>query len=228
MINFDYNIYSSVKDIPYMFEGNKMDMVKYIDNFTVDMDNLDFNYTDNVTVNNITNLNNGVYLLETNFDCEFDNNIIKMNVPTDSKSYTPYTRNCERGIILSNNLANKIFDCLPKIRIYENNCYYESFSCSSFIRMITYKNSNQKFVSHRDGYFIKKSNNNIKTYYTFILYLNNVDDGGETEFPFLNIKIKPKKGNILIFPHSEVHRGLEIISDTKKILRGDIVFQKKI
>ena len=33
-----------------------------------------------------------------------------------------------------------------------------------------------------------------------IWYLCDVDDGGETVFPHLNIEIQPKKGNCLVFP----------------------------
>lgn len=34
---------------------------------------------------------------------------------------------------------------------------------------------------------------------TFLLYLNDVDSGGETEFPILNYKFKPKLGNGIFF-----------------------------
>lgn len=35
---------------------------------------------------------------------------------------------------------------------------------------------------------------------TFFLYLSDVDEGGETGFPTLNIKVKPKKGSALLWP----------------------------
>lgn len=35
---------------------------------------------------------------------------------------------------------------------------------------------------------------------TFFLYLSDVDEGGETEFPRLGIKIKPKKGSAILWP----------------------------
>lgn len=223
-INFDYNVYSLVKNIPYMEKSDITDIVKFVDDFKSSHEN--FDYDNKITIDKITNYGKGIYLLNTNFEIETENIKIEMFTPIDSKAYTPYTRNCKRGIIMSNTLAKEIFNSLPKILIFENNSYYESISCSSYIRLITYENPNQKFTLHRDGYFIQKSNNDMKTFYTFIIYLNDVESGGETIFPFINIKIKPKKGNILIFPHSEVHGGLEIISGEKKILRGDIVFEK--
>ena len=35
---------------------------------------------------------------------------------------------------------------------------------------------------------------------TFFLYLSDVEEGGETSFPFLNISVKPKKGRALLWP----------------------------
>ena len=35
---------------------------------------------------------------------------------------------------------------------------------------------------------------------TFFLYLNDVDEGGETEFPLLGLKVTPKKGKALLWP----------------------------
>ena len=34
---------------------------------------------------------------------------------------------------------------------------------------------------------------------TALIYLNDVEDGGATSFPELDIAIKPKKGNVLVF-----------------------------
>ncbi len=56
---------------------------------------------------------------------------------------------------------------------------------------------------------------------TFIIYLNSVFDGGETEF-FGNKKIKATKGRIVLFPSSWTfpHRGVVPVSDNKYILTG--------
>ena len=35
---------------------------------------------------------------------------------------------------------------------------------------------------------------------TFFLYLSDVEEGGETSFPTLNITVKPKKGRALLWP----------------------------
>jgi len=45
--------------------------------------------------------------------------------------------------------------------------------------------------------------------FAWILYLNDVESGGETEFPFLDVKVKPKRGRSLMFPCNYMyeHRG---------------------
>lgn len=55
---------------------------------------------------------------------------------------------------------------------------------------------------------------------TFIWYLNTVPKGGETEF--LDRKVKPKQGNLLIFPATWTfaHRGLPPKLGTKYICTG--------
>lgn len=53
-----------------------------------------------------------------------------------------------------------------------------------------------------------------------ILYLNTVDEGGETEFKHQRVKVKPKAGNLLLFPVGElhVHRGNTPLSGDKMIV----------
>jgi len=58
--------------------------------------------------------------------------------------------------------------------------------------------------------------------FVFIIYLNEVNEGGETEILFSNQKIKPKVGTVLIHPafYPFVHRGNMPISNDKYILTG--------
>jgi hypothetical protein len=56
----------------------------------------------------------------------------------------------------------------------------------------------------------------------FMTYLNDVTDGGETEFLYQNIKIKPKKGLTLIWPvdWTHTHRGITSKTQEKYIITG--------
>jgi hypothetical protein len=75
-----------------------------------------------------------------------------------------------------------------------------------------------KYIYHTDGFFdvTKKRSRAL----TFLWYLNDVLDGGETEF--MNLKIKPSKGSLLLFPStwSYPHRGNMPLSSDKYIITG--------
>jgi len=53
-----------------------------------------------------------------------------------------------------------------------------------------------------------------------MIYLNDVDEGGETEFLYLSKRIKPEKGKLLIFPAglTHTHRGNPPLNSPKYII----------
>jgi|TARA_R100000008_G_scaffold37774_1_gene21525 hypothetical protein len=54
----------------------------------------------------------------------------------------------------------------------------------------------------------------------FTIYLNDIKDGGETEFLHQNIRVQPKTGRIVIFPagYPYIHRGNPPLKEEKYIL----------
>ena len=56
--------------------------------------------------------------------------------------------------------------------------------------------------------------------FVFSIYLNDVEEGGETEFLHFSKRVKPKKGRIVIWPAAfpYVHRGNSPLSGKKYIL----------
>jgi hypothetical protein len=54
------------------------------------------------------------------------------------------------------------------------------------------------------------------------VYLNDVEEGGETEFLYQHKRVKPEKGTVCIFPASftHTHRGNPPLSNTKYIVTG--------
>jgi len=58
------------------------------------------------------------------------------------------------------------------------------------------------------------------------LYLNDVEEGGETEFLYYPRRIKPKAGTLVIWPTSftHTHRGNPPLSNTKYIATGTLEF----
>jgi hypothetical protein len=64
----------------------------------------------------------------------------------------------------------------------------------------------------------------------YTIYLNNIKEGGETEFLNQSIRISPKVGSVCIFPtsYTHVHRGNPPLKDTKHVITGWFNFNGEI
>ena len=85
--------------------------------------------------------------------------------------------------------------------------------CSNIAKTLTNKNDNnlerlQLVYYTEGGYFRPHHDATKQSYlktivssreYTLLIYLNDVEKGGETIFPFLNLEITPKKGKGILF-----------------------------
>jgi hypothetical protein len=58
------------------------------------------------------------------------------------------------------------------------------------------------------------------------IYLNDVEEGGETEFLYIKKRIKPKAGTLIIWPagYTHTHRGNPPLSNPKYIITGWIEY----
>ena len=68
----------------------------------------------------------------------------------------------------------------------------------------------------------RTSLNTLHRLFAWMTYLNDVEDGGQTNFTHYGIKIKPEIGKTLIWPSewTHSHQGLEVKSGTKYIVTG--------
>lgn len=57
---------------------------------------------------------------------------------------------------------------------------------------------------------------------TWMVYLNDVEEGGETEFLYQSMRVKPKQGTLLIWPagFTHTHRGNPPLSNPKYVVTG--------
>ena len=83
----------------------------------------------------------------------------------------------------------------------------------------------QRYLPNEGFHIWHTERNNIGNslrHLTFMTYLNNVDDGGETEFFYQQLKIKPEKGLTLIWgtDWTFTHRGVPSKTETKYITTG--------
>ena len=59
-------------------------------------------------------------------------------------------------------------------------------------------------ILHIDGQTAQEPHNTLRIA-TFLAYLNDVDEGGEIFFPLQNLKLKPQKGRVVVFPVGFTH-----------------------
>jgi len=112
--------------------------------------------------------------------------------------------------------------------LYENNFMYskvkELYALVENVNVQHYK-PNQAFY---DWHCERKNVNNDR-HLVFMTYLNDVADGGETEFYYQRFKVKPKKGLTLIWPvdWTYTHRGISSPTEHKYITTGWVSFIKE-
>jgi len=71
--------------------------------------------------------------------------------------------------------------------------------------------------------------NKLLRHLTFMTYLNNIEEGGETEYLYQNLKVKPQKGLTLIWPAgwTHPHRGNPALNEVKYISTGWASFKHR-
>ena len=99
---------------------------------------------------------------------------------------------------------------------------YQAIGLNELFRFYRY-DVNQQFNWHYDSPY--QRNENEKSFYTFMIYLNDDFDGGATAFK--GIEVKPKTGDGLIFSQELYHAGLPITKGRKYILRTDIMYSNQ-
>jgi len=130
----------------------------------------------------------------------------------------------EELIALNDELYNKLTAALAVYVKSQNEKYdvkmlnYKQMVDTGFM-MQKYKKNVGKYEYHND--FMFNDDINKPRLLTYLWYLNDISEGGETEF-WQQVKIKPKKGNLLLFPSNWTypHCGLMPISDDKYIITG--------
>ncbi len=131
-------------------------------------------------------------------------------------------RDNERFLFFDEDLAKNLWDRIKEF-IPQNSKSYTAFGLNEMFRIYKYT-VGQKFKMHSDGSYKKSDSKASK--YSFLIYLNDDFDGGETLFED-KFSIQPKKGAALLFKHYHRHEGKALVDGTKYVLRTDIMFQRK-
>ena len=107
-------------------------------------------------------------------------------------------------------------DCLIGKKMWPETYGYEAIRIKRYLA-----NDYDRFDPHVDVI----DHNSSRRFLSFFIYLNDVDEGGETEFssPFwLNRIVKPKRGRLLMFPPMWpwVHAGKKPVSGRKYLINS--------
>src|SRR5262249_16725523 len=87
----------------------------------------------------------------------------------------------------------------------------------------------EEFAPHFDGFFAR--NVHERSHLTFMIYLNEGFEGGETNFYFDSawepaLSVRPEAGMALVFVHVKLHEGAAVIRGRKYVLRTDVMYRR--
>ena len=108
----------------------------------------------------------------------------------------------------------------PYVEKYKFCNAYAPFKITEDVNVQYYKPNEGFYPWHTERY--DNSYPNTARHLVFMTYLNDVDDGGETEFYYQELKVKPRKGLTLIWPAdwTHTHRGITSPTQDKYIVTG--------
>jgi prolyl 4-hydroxylase len=144
----------------------------------------------------------------------------KVQAPGNRQIMLKNVRNNDRIMYENNQLANELFEKAKPFLIHSIG-NYDLIGLNEMFRFYKYSKG-QSFKMHKDGSY--ERNETECSFYTFLIYLNDDFDGGETEFENL-FTVNPKTGDLLVFYHPLRHEGKEVTSGFKYALRSDVMYK---
>lgn len=133
----------------------------------------------------------------------------------------PDVRNNDRAVFDDVELAASLFD---RARALCPETLLGMRACGANERFRAYRyRAGQRFKPHYDGAFVRSPDE--QSLVTFIVYLNDGYEGGETAFLDLDRTIVPRTGDALFFQHHLLHEGREVARGTKYVLRTDVMYR---
>jgi prolyl 4-hydroxylase len=194
-----------------------------------------------------TDLASGIYLLEGFLSraicqqlidyaeqCGFEEAMV--NVGNGQQRMVKEVRNNQRVIVKDFKLAEQLWqraapmitETFPMNRVASSpeaiefaaqGRAYRPISVNEMFRYYKYE-MGERFNRHRDGSYVRTTTE--RSHLTFMVYLNEDFEGGETEFD--DLTVVPKTGDALLFHHPIKHTGCEVTKGVKYALRSDIMF----
>jgi len=119
--------------------------------------------------------------------------------------------------VFNTTLTDEYLGGMPYQEEFDKNMLFHSPTFYELFQVQKYKQDQ----GHYNGWHAETGDFEMsRRLFVFILYLNDVEKGGETELLYTRTKVTPKKGSLLIHPASYpfVHKGHVPVSNDKYIL----------
>ena len=123
-------------------------------------------------------------------------------------------------------LANKFTaNLLVVLEQYKQRFFYSNHVDTFFVDRINIQKYSKGAGYH--AWHTERMNANFR-HLVWMTYLNDIEEGGETEFYYQKLKVKPRKGLTLIWPvdWTHTHRGIVAPKEEKMILTGWFSFSQ--
>ncbi|MBK05173.1 MAG: hypothetical protein CL920_25695 [Deltaproteobacteria bacterium] len=128
-------------------------------------------------------------------------------------------RNNDRVMLDDVQRASSLWELLKGFGVVQPG--WEAIGLNERFRLYRYQ-AGQVFRMHRDGAFQRSASE--RSFWTFLVYLNEGFVGGETLFSACSVT--PKVGKALCFRHRLLHEGAMVEEGCKYVLRTDVMFQR--
>ncbi|MFD1470361.1 2OG-Fe(II) oxygenase [Hymenobacter caeli] len=147
--------------------------------------------------------------------------LAKVNTAAGSRVRTD-VRNNNRAFHRSGELAEALWEkAAPFVPTRLGNS--QALGLNELFRFYRYQRGH-RFKGHFDESYIR--NEHEASYFTFMVYLNDNFQGGDTAFR--GLRIRPRQGTALVFLHSLYHEGSEVTQGVKYVLRSDVMFRTRV
>ena len=165
----------------------------------------------------------------------FEENKSMQRIGITTTGYDPKLKKTTDMVIQPSDLKNKKYSLFNSYFNLLKDCFLDYRNQYPFLK--------HKFFSktHIGNFNVQKYNSgdhfshlhservsldSLHRLFAWMTYLNNVDDGGTTNFEYYDIEVKPETGKTLIWPveWTHAHSGSILKSGTKYIITGWIHF----
>ena len=159
----------------------------------------------------------------------FEKRIDLQEVGTHGNRFDPHEKKCSEMVLKRKEytfLEDMLQGCIREyVKKYPSVQLMERWDLAPRFKIQRYNPGEGYFVEHCEN---SGAEGDIKRMLAWMVYLNDVTDGGYTKFPKQNRKFQPRRGDVLMWPayFTHPHCGVTSKTQTKYIATGWCSFKE--